>query len=62
MKSFKAGERRRQMSLMSSSDLFDGDKGYGRFGHGNWGNDAKRGWSMIGANDQNCTILVICFS
>lgn len=36
MKSFKAGERRRQMSLMSSSDLFDGDKGYGRFGHGNW--------------------------
>lgn len=28
----------------------------------NLGNDAKRGWSMIGVNDQNCTILVICFS
>lgn len=27
-----------------------------------FGNDAKRGWSMIGVNDQNCTILVICFS
>ena len=26
------------------------------------GNDAKIGWWMIGVNDQNCTILVICFS